>query len=249
VLAAGEQRGSAVSLQAARGGTWLVTNRHVVDGERNVCVRSADGRLWPAVTVRPRQIDGLDVAFLWLPAADSLPIATPLPIPSGTAAPWGFPIVVAAGYPVQEGRQAQPPAYQELRGLLLPALPRPLEGGMQLATTAPVRKGMSGGGLFDHQGRLIGLNTTHADPLWPAPLQEETGKPVPAALNRQLELVALAIPIQRILPWLQTLLPPGTSAADARLTGTTGGRPSPAMPGRAEGNQGSIATICNGYLW
>jgi S1-C subfamily serine protease len=186
-----------------------VTNRHVVEGERRICVRTADGRLRPGVTVLPARAEGLDVAFLWLKGVAALPTARTASAPGRGGTGWSFPVVRASGFPLREEREGQPPAYRELPGLLLPLLPRPLEGGMQLATTAAVRKGMSGGGLFDQQDRLIGINTTHADPLWPAPLKEAGGRPVPDELNRRLELVALAIPVGRILALLDALPQPG----------------------------------------
>lgn len=248
VLAGGEQRGSAVVLKQGSSGSWLVTNRHVVDGENSVCVRTGDGRLWPGITVLPQQARGMDVAFLWLSGAIGLPTATPAPAPNKNQSPWDFPIVRAAGYPVGEQYKTQLPAYRELSGLLLPPLPRPLEGGMQLATTATVRKGMSGGGLFDDQGRLIGLNTTHADPLWPAPLREEGGKAVASELNRKLELVALAIPISRILPLMKGLVPPVNASQSLQSIGSTSDSPSTKTAHHA-GKGASAAAICSGYLW
>ena len=252
VMAGGEQRGSAVILRRASGGSWLVTNRHVVDGESNVCVRTADGRLWPGITVFPSKQASLDVAFLWLPQAGSPRMsvaALAATKPQAKAGQWDFPIVRSTGYPVREERQAGPPTYRELPGLLLPLLARPLEGGMQLATTAAVRKGMSGGGLFDDQGRLIGINTTHADPLWPAALREEGGKVVSTEMNRKLELVALAIPISRILPLLQQLEPPATQSQGRNETGTPRVSPRTGTPGEASGTMGAMPSVCSGALW
>lgn len=231
MLVKGEQRGSGVLLGHGAGGTWLVTNHHVIDGLDQVCVRTADGRLWLGTPVLPASSGLLDLAFVWLPASGSvLPLANvevSSPIESRTGPAWGFPIVQASGFTVPDGLQAGPPRYQELAGLLLPLLSRPLEGGLQLASTSPVRKGMSGGGLFDDQDRLIGLNTTHADPLWSSPLREEGGKVLSPHLNRQLELVALAIPVSRILPLLREALPPA-GIAQTRVR---------AQP------------ICSGVLW
>jgi S1-C subfamily serine protease len=237
VLAGGEQRGSAVILARASGGTWLVTNRHVVDGESKVCVRTADGRLWSGLKVLPGKGGGLDVAFLWLAGADDLPLARFATPAKASGEPWGFPLVTATGYPVREEPQQQPPVHRELAGLLLPLLPRPLEGGMQLATTATVRKGMSGGGLFDDQGKLIGLNTTHADPLWSAPLREEGGIALPPELNRKLERVALAIPLPRFLPLLAALLSPGSAVPAAPMAPSRLGKPSAVPP------------VCSADLW
>lgn len=251
VLVAGDPRGSAIILGRGPGGSWLVTSRHVVDGESRVCVRTSDGRHRPATTVLSGQARDLDVAFLWLPGRERLPAAIPATIPAvvggSTGEPWAFPIVVASGYPLAD--QQQRPAYREGRGLLLPLLPGPLEGGMQLATTAAVHKGMSGGGLFDDQGRLIGLNTTHADPLWPAPLRGEGGTSLSRELNRRLELVALAIPASRVLPLLAGLQPPGQSPVAAETRNRTGLGSAPESSsgsGNGRGAQATDAAVCNG---
>lgn len=258
ILIQGEQRGSGVLLRRSAGGTWLVTNRHVVDGHEQVCVRTADGRLWPGIPLLPARASSLDLAFVWLgDTADALPVAVPAAMPAsaadGNRQAWNFAIVRASGYPVREERLPAPPSYREVRGLLLPQLRRPLEGGLQLASTSPVRKGMSGGGLFDAQGRLIGLNATHADPLWSAPLREEGGNALPPELNRQLELVALAIPVSRILPLLADLEPPGRLARMTQApTALRRGRAPldrtlfsvPAAEQRA-----TVAPVCTGGLW
>jgi S1-C subfamily serine protease len=211
ILVKGEQRGSGVFFRRGEGGTWLVTNRHVVDGYDSVCVQSSDGRLWPGTTFfLARKASSLDLAFVWLSdSGESLRLAatgsSPVVPDRSKTKVWDFPVVLASGYPVEEGRLKKTPAYRELSGLLLPLLSQPLEGGLQLSTTALVRKGMSGGGLFDAQGFLIGINATHADPLWSAPLRDEDGKPLSPKPNRQLELVAMAIPVETVLPLINSL--------------------------------------------
>ena len=258
LLAEGEQQGSGVVLRRDGGAAWVVTNRHVLEGLKAVCVRSADGRLLPGIAVLPTgQASSLDLAFVWIPhGAEALPLARldpqpartdqpapatagakpassqapaavhgdapphqPVPVAasgsSGSTRADAFPIVRAAGYPVPDQQNAAPPQYRELPGLLLPLLTTPLQGGMQLAYTSPVRKGMSGGGLFDEAGRLIGINTTHPNPLWSDTLKLESGQPVAPRLNRQLELVALAIPIARVLPLLEGLKVPGGSGSNS----------------------------------
>jgi len=242
LLTQGEQRGSGVLLHRDAGVTWLVTNRHVVDGHNQVCVRTADGRLWPGIPVLPAQAASLDLAFVRLVGkADDLPLALTATVPPAAATAtnqaWSYPIVRANGYPVREERLSAPPSYREVRGLLLPLLSQPLEGGMQLASTSPVRKGMSGGGLFDAQDRLIGLNATHADPLWSAPLREENGKTLAPELNRQLELVALAIPVSQFLPILSALLPPKRSV------------PAPSVTPSSLGERLAVAPVCSATLW
>jgi S1-C subfamily serine protease len=254
LLADGEQQGSGVVLHRDARGTWVVTNRHVVEGFTHMSIRSSDGRLLPGQTLLPKgQASTLDLAFVRIPrGADSLPLARLAAGPakaspgstaqgiginraeSGTAGASNgvqqatgsaiaatasdaavqarsFAIVTAGGYPAPDQQIATAPMYREFPGLLLPLLTTPLQGGMQLATTSPVRKGMSGGGLFDDSGALIGITTTHANPLWSGTLRQENGTPLPLLLSRQLELVALAIPIARVLPLLDCLTVPQLS--------------------------------------
>jgi S1-C subfamily serine protease len=224
ILVKGEQRGSGVFLRRAEGGTWLVTNRHVVDGYDSVCMQSSDGRLWPGKTILlAGKPSSLDLAFVWLSSSgESPPLAitssSPVVPDRSKAQTWDFPVVLASGYPVEEGSNKKPPAYKELAGLLLPLLSQPLEGGLQLTTTALVRKGMSGGGLFDAHGFLIGINATHADPLWSAPLRDEAGRSLSPQLNRQLEFVAMAIPIETVLPLINTLATPSFNLAKDLVT-------------------------------
>lgn len=285
LLADGEQQGSGVLIRRAGKGTWVVTNRHVVEGFKQLCVRSADGRLFAGQTLLPKgQGSTLDVAFVWIPhGADSLPLARLAAVP-GTAARTGsvqgseisrstsvtassnpvgkqasapviapltkaaaeqtltLAIVTAGGYPAPDQQSATAPQYREYPGLLLPLLTTPLQGGMQLATTSPVRKGMSGGGLFDDSGALIGITTTHPNPLWSGTLRQENGKPLTPLLNRQLELVALAIPVARVLPLLDRITVP-----DLDVRTNQGQRTADVLPERQD--KSGTNQVCSGKLW
>lgn len=248
LLADGEAQGSAVLLRHLPQGSWLVTNRHVVQGLTQLCVRSADGRLRPGLIVLPQgRQASLDVAFIWLSGdAGGLPVAllsSDRPVAMTVDREFPFPIVRAGGYPVPEQRQATAPEYREIPGLLLPLLTIPLAGGMQLAYTSPVRKGMSGGGLFDEAGRLIGINTTHPNPLWQAGLQDEAGRPIAEPLNSRLELVALAIPLNRILPLLDQLRVPGDAS------GRSGAAINSKTTERRSAAAGATDQVCQGKLW
>jgi len=56
---------------------------------------------------------------------------------------------------------------------------------------------MSGGGVFIRQ-QLIGINSTHPQPLWPGSLKDLSGEAVDQSLNQKLDLLALGISIQWI---------------------------------------------------
>ncbi len=80
----------------------------------------------------------------------------------------------------------------------LPLLSEPLEGGYTLTYTSDIDKDMSGGGIFDDNNRLIGINAAHQEPLWEANRKYQSGKPVTAQLNQQLDLVALGLSLQQV---------------------------------------------------
>lgn len=165
---AGNQLGSGVLVGSATGGLWVVSNRHVVQQQKTVCVVGADRKATAALVLPARKgkhAQELDLALVWLPRSgkDALMVA-PLALQLMDAGQ--LPLVIATGYPTPVQASPDGPPYSENEGLLLPMLQQPLEGGFDLAYTAAVQKGMSGGGVFNG-GELVGINGAHANPLWP----------------------------------------------------------------------------------
>jgi len=206
----GDSIGSAVVVGVAAGGHWLATNRHVVEGHARVCVVTADQLSRTAYWVeqdRHSSNRSLDLALLWLPVGNAPALVTASMAPEHVLATQ-LPVVVATGFPTrQQGGAYGESGYREVSGLLLPLLPQPLEGGFDLAYTAAVEKGMSGGGVFVGD-RLIGINGSHPHPLWPGRWKKQNGKPVSDQLNQQVELVALGLPVATIQERLKQASPP-----------------------------------------
>ena len=213
-----EPLGSAVVIGAEAGGQWLVTSRHVVESIARVCVVASDGTAAAAQVLPFRELASrlaLDVAILWQPAHQHsaavptqqvvAPWAKPMPVPAD------FPLVVATGYPsptqVSGEDRPQPLRYQESTGLLLPLLQAPIEGGFDLSSTVSVSKGMSGGGLFLGD-QLVGINSTHAHPLWSGVLLNKAGTPIDPLLNSRLEQVSLGVSSTTIQNLLQATKKP-----------------------------------------
>lgn len=213
----GTHLGSGVVIAAAAGGYWLVSNRHVVSDSQAVCVVTADRQIAAALVLpearrkrRQAQPLALDLALLWLPRSGTQPLAVAT-LAQKPAPPASLPLVQATGYPAPVQQRGDAAAYQEMAALLLPLLNGPLEGGFDLAYTAAIQKGMSGGGIFSGS-ELIGINGAHANPLWPGQWNDQNGRPVSASLNEKLELVSLGISVRTIQAALKAAVIPSAAA-------------------------------------
>ena len=207
---AGNQLGTGVLIGGGPGGHWVVSNRHVVQQQNTVCVVGADRKATAALVLPARagkRGQELDLALMWLPRSgkDVLMVA---PLASQRLDASQLPLVIATGYPTPLQASPDGPPYSEGEGLLLPLLKNPLEGGFDLAYTAAVQKGMSGGGVFSG-GELIGINGAHANPLWPGVWRDQGGKAVDEQLNSKLELVSLGISAEVIKAELKAAAVPG----------------------------------------
>jgi hypothetical protein len=224
----GEPLGSAVVIGSAVGGHWLVTSRHVVDSVARVCVVAFAGEAKAAQVMpfhEPASRQAVDIALIWLPNSDAKskpPIprviaqwATPMPVAAE------FPVVTASGYPTARDNHQPAARYTESTGLLLPLLTEPIEGGFDLASTVTVGKGMSGGGLFMGE-RLVGINATHAHPLWSGVLLNKSGRPIDPALNARLEQVSLGVSATTIQRLLKAAVKPTNLALNGIETLTCG---------------------------
>ena len=209
----GGQLGSGVLVGSAPGGYWVATNRHVVQEHSIICVVTADrkaagGVVWPRIKVATN--DSLDLALIWLArkSKDPLLVAS---LRQKQTDPRLMTLVLATGYPTPLQPQPDGPPYTENSGLLVPLLESPLQGGFDLSYTADVDKGMSGGGIFEGV-ELIGINGTHANPLWPGQWNRQDGKSIDDSLQQKLELVSLGISVSKIFSLLKSTFPPPADA-------------------------------------
>jgi len=131
--------GSAVPLAGER----LVTNCHVLRDAARIEVER-DGQSWPAHA--DRRDTYRDLCFLTVPGLHADP--TPMIEIGKTRVGLG---VVAVGYPGGD--------FAATRGKIIGLHACECDGGKVIQTSAPFDHGASGGGLFDSQGRLIGILT------------------------------------------------------------------------------------------
>ena len=146
----GSGMGSGVVL-APRG--LIVTNEHVVDGADVVQIVTSDGRRQVGRVVRhdPDQDLAVIRPTSTVPTGVQLADGTSNPLRVGDqvfaiGSPFGLQNTVTAG--------------------IVSALNRPGESGIpMIQTDAPINPGNSGGGLFDLEGRLVGIPTSIRAPI------------------------------------------------------------------------------------
>ena len=188
-ILSGDQHGSGVIIKHSEGGYWVITNQHVLDGESLHCIESIGGGRYQGHLV-PLASNKDDLALLWFNAGDNEEQVAKLASgQSGLGE--AIELVIATGYPATQ-------EYVERPGLTIPLLAEPLEGGYTLTYTSEIDKGMSGGGVFDENDQLIGINAAHQEPLWDANRRYQSGEPVTAKLNQQLDLVALGLNAEQV---------------------------------------------------
>ena len=198
----GEHIGSAVSFQRKDGIHWAVTNQHVVADHASVCLMSRSGKSYPFSIIQlpldKRHPMHMDIAFLKAPLETTTGLTTAELQEMKSSQSLTFPIVVATGYPTSAQAKGQMPPLHMSTGLLVPLIKSELEEGYDTTYTAPIEKGMSGGGVFVDE-RLVAINGAHSDPLWDFHWKDRYGKPIDASLNEKLGLLSIGISVSTIL--------------------------------------------------
>ena len=155
----------------------VVTNKHVVEGERRVTIRLATGEEYRGIVIKRNPV--LDLAYVEI---DSTKTFTPLPLGDSGAVRVGEP-VIAIGYPLSEKLGLDPTVSLGIISA---------KRDDYLQTDASLNPGNSGGPLLDANGKVIGVITARVE-------STETGRPVTG--------IGFAIPISEVrqdLEWSAT---------------------------------------------
>ena len=197
----GEQRGSGLIIRDRLNRTLVATNRHVVGDSDTVCFVMHNNKILPGLV---HKIDGskYDLAFIFIPA---LPPNSLYALPSAITDPQNVRFIISTGYSASTNK------YIETSGVTIPILGSiELQSGYSLTYSNQIEKGMSGGGIFTEDGKLIGLNAIHSDPLWSSDWFEAKGTRLNDDVSRKLDSVSVGINSQIVQSELNRLKIDGT---------------------------------------
>jgi serine protease Do len=140
----------------------VVTNDHVTSGGKQFKIQTHDGKLHPATLYKRINFANHDIAILQFRTKPNLnyPIARLAP---SQKIKTGDP-VYAAGFPydINTGNSNQ---FRFSAGRFSLRAPQRLREGYQFGYTSRVRKGMSGGPVFNSNGQVIAINGVQPYPL------------------------------------------------------------------------------------
>ena len=137
------------------GGRWIITNRHVIEGMRNIAVRNGTGHVRRAKVIKVSSDDDLALLEIDQPFPDHA--ETPLadivdPRPGRAAVVMGYPMINLFG-------DEQPALTEGVVAKTMGLANDPTTFQM----TAKINKGNSGGPVFDRQGHLLGVTVGKTD--------------------------------------------------------------------------------------
>ncbi|MGK7944344.1 MAG: serine protease [Microcystaceae cyanobacterium] len=197
----GSTGGSGVLIRQQGSTYWVLTNHHVLifgQSQQNYQIITPDGQIYPAKVIIDDQNEQ-DLAILAFNSPLSYKIATLSPPDAMTQGEEVF----AAGFPSEMEIGNRGHSLHLSQGTIGLFSTQPFGGGYQIGYTSRVRKGMSGGPLFNRQGEIIGLNGIHKYPLWGNPYVFVDGSRANSAQKQQMSQYSWAIPVAILQQWLR----------------------------------------------
>lgn len=198
----GNSRGSGLVIHKQNSKYRIVTNKHVVAEYGSYSVITHDGKMHDAEVVSIFSGDNLsssDISILEFESEDTYPVAEFESWKVGDK-------VFAAGY---SSNVNNAPAFSEFvctNWANSRKLQKPMEEGYQLGAPIEILRGMSGGPLFNAQGRVVGINGKGPPAIFVNPdlYTYRTGEHVSEPLE-ELAKLSWAIPIDIVADHPTTL--------------------------------------------
>jgi len=174
----------------------VLTNEHVLRaGDAPYRIQTPDGKIYQAEVPKNTEFKGNDLALLQFRSPRVAYAVAELGSSSTLTVGQK---VFAAGF-AEADEESRVGLFKFTSGQVSNVLNKALEGGYQVGYTNDIEKGMSGGPLLNHWGKVIGVNGKHAYPIWNVTSVFQDGSKASPDLQETINRFSWAVPIETVL--------------------------------------------------
>ncbi|WP_232224244.1 serine protease [Mastigocladopsis repens] len=202
-IISGEKGGSGILIQKEGQLYTVLTSQHVLETEKPHFIHTPDGQNYPAELVKEVNYNNKDLVLLQFRASGNYAVAS---LGNSSTLEEGDE-VFAAGFPFEDNSSASR-EFVTRPGRISLLLERSLKGGYRIGYTNEIEKGMSGGPVLNREGKVIGINGIHAQPLWGDPYVYEDGSQPNDALRERMRRSSWGVPIETLAQLDPPIIPP-----------------------------------------
>ncbi|MBD2770564.1 serine protease [Iningainema tapete] len=202
-IISGNKGGSGILIQKEGQIYTVLTSHHVIESGKPNVIETPDGKNYPAELVKEVKYDNKDVVLLQFRATTNYAVAS---LGNSSTLKEGDE-VFASGFPFEDNSSVSR-EFVTKAGRISLLLERSLKGGYKIGYTIEVEKGMSGGPVLNREGKVIGINGIHAQPLWGDPYVYEDGSQPNDALRERMRRSSWGVPIETLAYLDPPIFPP-----------------------------------------
>lgn len=203
-ISSGNNGGSGILIRKEGQIYTVLSNHHVLEPGKPSFIQTPDRKTYEANLVKDVNFAENDLSLLQFRATGDYDVAS---LGNSSTLKQGDE-VFAAGFPF-DASSSKTGGFVFRSGRISLLLGQALVGGYGIGYTNEIEKGMSGGPVLNREGKVIGINGIHAQPLWGDPYVYQDGTRPNDSLRQQMRRSSWAVPIDRFA----TLAPQFASAA------------------------------------
>lgn len=207
-ISSGNNGGSGILIRKEGQIYTVLSNQHVLESGKPPLIRTPDRKTHQADLVREVNFAGNDLALMQFRAKGNYAVGS---LGNSSNLKDGEE-VFAAGFPF-EAYWSESGEFVFRTGRISLLLQKALVGGYGIGYTNEIEKGMSGGPVLNREGKVIGINGIHAQPLWGDPYVYQDGTRPNDTLRQRMRRSSWAVPIDIFATLAPAFAPAGTQPA------------------------------------
>lgn len=214
---AGNSRGSGTLLYREGQVYTVLTNQHVMESETDCRIQTPDGQIHQAKVISGVDFRGSDLALVQFQSGGDYTVA---PMGNLSDLKEGDE-VFAAGFPF-ETDLSEPGGFVFRAGRVSLLLEKALKGGYWIGYTNEIEQGMSGGPLLNDEGKVIGINGIHGQPLsFGDPFVYQDNSRPNDELRERMKRSSWAVPIEILAQIAPQFIPANLTQQQSPVTRAT----------------------------